>query len=399
MYVKQLLKLRTLMSIMIGYGAYYLVRANFPSIIKELCSDLNISKGNIGIIMSIGSLVYGGVKFLFGFLCGKYRPKYALFIGLVLCGLLNILIGTVGGVITLSILYILNQAIQGTGAAPCVKLMKTHFNPTEMGKVWTIWSIASHASTAMIIAIAPFVITQYGWKTMFYFPGILTIMLAVLVFFVTTDTREEYKKNTRGNFINTWNLIIKNKYVLAVSFAGLFVYINKMTFLNWGLTLLREGKGNSLVASGVNMVMFEIASMIGGVTLGCISDKFFQGRRGPVATLNVILLTVFILIFLLVPQSLLLLQTVCITCIGFLISAPAMLVGVASTDFVNKEIAPAANGFTSTICALGSALTGYVNGVIADTYGWNGVILLLLVSSVCATILFVYLWNAKPINS
>lgn len=397
--MKQLLKLRTLISIMIGYGAYYLVRANFASTVKEICTDLSISKAKIGIIMAIGSLIYGCVKFLFGFLCEKYKPKYILSIGLILCGILNILMGETGSIITISILYILNQAIQGTGAAPCVKLMKAYFNPTEMGRIWTTWSVASHASTALIIAISPFIIMHYGWQMMFYLPGVLTILLAIFVFFITTDSTGNYVKSKAFNIIKTWHLIIKNKYVLAVSFAGLFVYINKMTFLNWGLILLREGKGNSLITSGINMVLFEISSMIGGVTLGYISDKFFRGRRGPVAALNIILLTIFMLIFLLVPKSLLLLQSICMTCIGFLISAPAMLVGVASTDFVNKEIAPAANGFTSTICALGSALAGYINGIIADIYGWNGVILFLLISSVCATSLFIYLWNAKPIKS
>ena len=66
---------RTLYSIMIGYGAFYLVRQNFALAIPFICSELNVTKVDIGLIMSIGGLLYGLGKFLFGLLGDKYSAR------------------------------------------------------------------------------------------------------------------------------------------------------------------------------------------------------------------------------------------------------------------------------------------------------------------------------------
>ena len=79
---------RTFYSIMIGYAAFYLVRQNFSVAVPAICQELNINKIDIGLVMSIGGLVYGLGKFLFGLIGDKYSARYVMATGLALSGII-----------------------------------------------------------------------------------------------------------------------------------------------------------------------------------------------------------------------------------------------------------------------------------------------------------------------
>lgn len=409
---------RTLYSIMIGYGTFYLVRQNFSLAVPFICSELNVSKISIGLLMSIGGLLYGFGKFLFGLLGDKYSARYVMAIGLLISGILNILIGITSVFPMLAILYALNQAVQAMGAPPCVKLMKHWYSVTEMGRVWSIWTMASHISSAMITLYFPMILVHYGWKAIFYLPGIVAILISVLIFNRLNDTPESLglhsdKKITRSNSDNDTNnnegnnkfplletvkLVIKNKNVLCVSFAAFFVYINRMTFLNWGPTLLKEYRNSSNMGVGFQIALFEIAGIVGALAAGYVSDKFFKGRRAPVGVISMFLLALINIIFKFIPKDSDILNSICMLIIGFLISATVILVSVSATDFVDKKIAASANGFTGTLCYIGTAVAGFGNGYLAHNYGWNSVVLLTILSALCGGILLCILWNKKPIE-
>ena len=402
---------RTLYSIMIGYGAFYLVRQNFALSIPFICSELNVNKVDIGLLISIGSLLYGFGKLIFGLLGDKYSARYVMSIGLLLSGILNILIGITSVFPIIAILYSLNQVVQAMGAPPCVKLMKHWYSTTEMGRVWATWMMAPHISSAIITLYFPVILLRYGWKAIFYLPGIVAILLAIFIFNRLTDTPEQLgfnsikstnsntqNKDSKLSLIETIKLVIKNKNVLCVSFAAFFVYINRMTFLNWGPTILKEYRNSSNIGVGYQMALFEISGMVGSLIAGYISDKLFNGRRAPVGAMCMFSLAIINIMFRFIPKESAILNSICMLLIGFLIAATVMLVSVSATDFVDKKVAASANGFTGTLCYVGTAVAGLGNGYLAEHYGWNAVVLLTVLSATCGGILFCTLWNKQPIS-
>ena len=341
---------RTLYSIMIGYGAFYLVRQNFALSIPFICSELNVNKVDIGLLISIGSLLYGFGKLIFGLLGDKYSARYVMSIGLLLSGILNILIGITSVFPIIAILYSLNQVVQAMGAPPCVKLMKHWYSTTEMGRVWATWMMAPHISSAIITLYFPVILLRYGWKAIFYLPGIVAILLAIFIFNRLTDTPEQLgfnsikstnsntqNKDSKLSLIETIKLVIKNKNVLCVSFAAFFVYINRMTFLNWGPTILKEYRNSSNIGVGYQMALFEISGMVGSLIAGYISDKLFNGRRAPVGAMCMFSLAIINIMFRFIPKESAILNSICMLLIGFLIAATVMLVSVSATDFVDRN--------------------------------------------------------------
>jgi sugar phosphate permease len=81
--------------------------------------------------------------------------------------------------------------------------------------------------------------------------------------------------------------------------------------------------------------------------------------------------------------------------IGFLVSGPQILVGVAATDFASKKAAGAASGLTGTFGYLGTAITGVGIGAIVDYSGWDYAFLMVSVSAVLSAVFFALTWNHR----
>ena len=403
---------RTFYSIMIGYAAFYLVRQNFSVAVPSICQELHINKIDIGLVMSIGGLVYGLGKFLFGLVGDKYSARYVMAIGLALSGIMNILLGISSILPLIIIYYSLNQCFQSMGNPPCMKMLANWFGKTELASRYAIWNISVHVGNSLALSISPIILSHYGWRYIFYIPGIFCILLSIFLFNRLRDTpsslgfpsveeiegnKKENKVKTKLSFKELTKSVLLNKYIWRIALANLFIYINRMTFLNWGPTLLQESRGISILDNKfkIVMVLFDISGMIGSLIAGYVSDKVFNGRRIPVAVIYTLLTAFTMYLFKSISSDSVLLNAIVIIFIGSLLTAPIVLINTAAAEFSSKDSVASATGFTGTFGYIGTAIAGVGNGYIVEHYGWNSVLLFATVSALCSTILFALLWNKK----
>ena len=71
---------------MIGYAIYYLVRKNFRSPCG-LTAQYGISNTSFGIVIGVGSLIYGLSRFVNGFIVDRFSARVIMAVGLSLCRL------------------------------------------------------------------------------------------------------------------------------------------------------------------------------------------------------------------------------------------------------------------------------------------------------------------------
>ena len=81
---------RTILITMIGYAAFYLVRKNFSLAMPGMTAEYGISNTSFGIVIGIGSLIYGLSRFLNGFLADRVSARLLMSTGLLLCALANV---------------------------------------------------------------------------------------------------------------------------------------------------------------------------------------------------------------------------------------------------------------------------------------------------------------------
>ena len=406
-------RLRTLYASIIGYASFYLVRQNFSMAIPSITEEYGFSKTELGTVISVFAVVYGIGKFLNGFISDRSNARVFVTIGLVGSAIISILMGFSNALWMMAILWAINGWFQSMGFPPIARVLTHWFSPRELGTKWSIWSSSHQIGSASIVILAGYLIPQYGWQSAFIIPGFAAILLAFFTYNRLRDNPksigfpsvEEYKGDEKHHLDHTdekltfkemVELVFKNRLVWYVSIANMFLYIPRMGVMNWAPTFLKEFKGVDLSVAGWQVAAFDLAGLFGGMAAGYLSDRLFEGRRGPVATIYLCLLIIAMFMLWQIPAGHPLFDGSVLMMAGFFVSGPQVLVGIALADFASKRAVGVATGFAGVMgYGFGTALSGAGVGKIVDTWGWNGGFTVFTVSSVLAAVFFGLTWKAQ----
>lgn len=407
-------RLRLMYSMIIGYAAFYMVRLNFSMAMPYFLNEFHLTEMDLGIILSIFSIIYGIGKFINGIFADRSNARFFMATGLCLSGVMSILLGFSSGILSIGFLWLLNAYAQSMGWPPCARMLTKWYTPKERGTMWGIWNSSHQIGGAITFALSGVLISYYGWRAAFIIPGILVICISLFLINRLRDTPaslglpdiEKFKTNkklgtekTELTFKEAFNEhILPNKMLWCICMANFFVYIVRMGILTWAPTFLMEAKGINLISAGFSSAGFEIAGIFGALLAGIMSDFLFKGRRGPVNTIFSFILSLGLIALYAMPANYFMLSVAVLAVIGFLVYGPQMLVGVAAADVASSNAAATATGLTGTFGYAGSAVCGALIGVIVSVYGWNYGFMLFIVSALIATLLFSFTWRATSAN-
>ena len=177
----------------IGYATFYLIRQNFSLAVPYMIAEYGYTKADLGIVMTLLSVAYGVSKFVMGNASDRSNPKYFSTVGLLLSALVMLLFGTLPGVLSsipiMCVLAFLNGWFQGMGYPPYAKNMVTWFSRSERGAWWSWWNVSHNLGGGIIAPLATLGIYLFGtWHSIFFFPALISIVLAVVTFFLLKDT-------------------------------------------------------------------------------------------------------------------------------------------------------------------------------------------------------------------
>lgn len=105
-------RMQALLSVFLGYLAYYIVRNNFTLSTPYLKEQLDLSATQIGVLSSCMLIAYGISKGVMSSLADKASPKVFMACGLVLCAIVNVGTGFSTAFWIFAVLVILNGLFQ-----------------------------------------------------------------------------------------------------------------------------------------------------------------------------------------------------------------------------------------------------------------------------------------------
>ncbi|MCU5371805.1 MULTISPECIES: glycerol-3-phosphate transporter [Bacillus cereus group] len=404
------LRLQVFLGIFIGYAGYYFVRKNF-SLAMPYLIEQGFSKGELGVILSAVSIAYGLSKFLMGIVSDRCNPRYFLAAGLFLSGIINIVFGSFAfittSIILMFVLQFLNGWVQGMGWPPCGRTMVHWFSISERGTKMSIWNVAHNVGGALMPSLVTLGLYFFAndWKSIFYFPGILSILVGIYVLITMRDTPQscglpsieehtgEYppdeKVQDRERELSVkeilFTYVLNNKFLWYIAIANVFVYFVRYGVVDWAPTYLVEEKSFTHSSSRTAYALYEWAGIPGTLLCGWMSDKLFKGRRAPAGILFMVGVFIAVLVYWLNPPGNPMVDSIALVAIGFLIYGPVMLIGLHALDLAPKKAAGTAAGLTGFFGYLGgAAFASAAMGFIVDAFGWDGGFILLLASCVLA---------------
>lgn len=404
-------RIQVFLSIYIGYLTYYFVRSNF-SMGKVYLIQNGFTKTQLGIVASALGLAYGISKFVMGNVSDRSNPKYFLGIGLILSGVVNFLFPITTSVTMMFVIMLLNGWFQGMGWPPCGRTMTHWFSDKERGVKMSIWNTAHNVGGGTISFIVLLGVSIFGgWKGVFYFPGIIAIIIGILFMIFAKDTPqsvglppiEEYKNDypevnveNREREMSAKEILFKhvlnNKYLWFIAIANIFVYVVRYGILNWSPIYLKEVAHLSNSGAAIGFSIYEYAAIPGTILVGWLSDKVFHGRRAPMGIICMIGDILAILVYSHTTNITLLFISLAV--MGALIYGPVMLIGVSALDLVPKKASGTAAGFTGLFGYLGGEVCAEaVMGFVVDKFKWSGGFNLLIICSILSIIFLAFTWN------
>ena len=170
----------TIVVSMIVYAIYYFVRKNFSIAMPGLTAEYGISNTSFGVIIAIGSLIYGLSRFVNAFIVEKFSTKVFMAIGLILCALANfgfgfgvdlsyLITGVHEGpqfvnmlILVMGVTIVLNQYFQGFGYPPCARMLPQWIAPGELATKMSIWNTSHSIGAFCAVVICGLIMTNMG---------------------------------------------------------------------------------------------------------------------------------------------------------------------------------------------------------------------------------------------
>ncbi len=403
-------RLRILISIIFGYGTYYLCRQNFSMIMPAFMEEFGYSKTQLGWVLTLASVVYGIGKFVNGYISDKSNARYFMVIGLLCSAVVTFILGFADSLGFLGFFLMLNHWFQSMGWPPAARMLTHWFAPKELGTKWALGAASHQVGGAITLVFSGYLVANFGWRYAFFIPSIIAIAVAYILFNRLRESPkelglpfveaykgdEEFEEDTDEDHLSNMAIFRKvfvNRNMWYICFANMCVYIVRIGIIFWAPLFLKEFKNVSLSHAGWQVAAYEVTGLLGGFAAGWISDKLLGGQRGPVGALFMICLALALVMFWQMPEEYASFSMISLILVGFFVYGPQVLVGVASADFASKKAIGTANGLAGTMGYVGSGLSGICVGALIDNSGWSGAFTFFICAALLGAMFFLLTWR------
>ncbi|MCF7922974.1 MAG: MFS transporter [Candidatus Marinimicrobia bacterium] len=396
----------------ITYAAFYLGRVNISVAMPEIAQEFDLSKTNLGVILSALFAMYAIGQFINGQLGDKLNSRLIITVGLLTSAILNIFMGLTGGIIGLMVvIWGLNGYFQSMGWGPTVKAMANWFPRSSRGKISGRLGTSYIIGGALSWLLAGTIIKYFNWRATFWIPALIMAAIAIHWYLRARNAPEEIglpsvEEQEKGidrteiqtdehiGFRETLKITLSNPYIWLAAFGLFGLNIVRYGFMSWAPTYMFEEQGATISMAAYKAIAFPVAGGLGAILAGWASDKLFQNRRAPVAFAMLIALAVFCYLYRIVPVDNWIISLIILLFIGFFTFGPHILIVAAlPADLGSRKAASSVTGFIDAMGYAGASLTGVGTGYLIDNYSWDAAFYFWIFGALMAAGMMIFVWK------
>lgn len=366
-------------------GVAYLVRTDIAIAQERMAPALGLTMADMGVITAWGfQLSYALLQVPAGMFGERFGARTALSLALVGCSVASLITAfapeggaaATGTLVGTRILLGVSQA----AVFPVAAMAVSQYVPSDNRMRANALYISSSALGAAIapLLMAP-VMEQYGWRAVFLLSGSIGATAALVCF---TQMPSQPAVSTAApalsltGLMRGTRLLARNPNLQRLTLAYLLHSAVYFVFVFWFFRYLTEGRGFTVLASGVWASLPNMAGFVCAPIIGMIADRLGRRIGGNLARRRVAMscllgATGFALTGAAVPSALL--------AIAALSLSSACLNGAESPFFTTATVIGAANpgasaGLLNLMGNLGGVLSIWLVPRMTAAWGWNGTI-------------------------
>lgn len=431
-------------TLLLGYAAFYLCRANFDAAMPLLMKQYGVSKAMLGAIASLSVLAYAVGKLVFGVVgdhIGGRRVMLLAILGSATCALV---VGTIvsnwlfdatpnnprdadytpiygvfavaTGWLPFTVMICASRFFQSGGWGGVVHVVSRWFPAEKHGAVMGAISTSYELGNVITLLFCGFVLhLGFGWRALYVFNPLILLGVGVLIAIFLRGAPYD-AKIARGHETYRDEAVVADKRVplrdalpwlvkkpslwIAVALSVLLTFV-RTGMMTWLPTFLFEiaakKEADAGAVASAKSAIFSGAGIVGALIAGKWSDRYGPGRRAPVMVLSLLLLTVALLALAHTGVTDLRAAMVGAGACGLFLLGPYSLLGGAITlDVAGTKAASTAAGMVDGFGYVGASLAGIVIGKVAQAHGWSAAFDVVAAVSAMAMIVALAWWKLAP---
>jgi OPA family sugar phosphate sensor protein UhpC-like MFS transporter len=416
------------------YASLYFTRQSFGVAKVAFAADprVLIDRGQYGLIDSAFLTTYMLGQFVFGALGDRFGPRRIILSGLALSVAAAVSSGLSTTLTAFIALAVLQGIAQSTGWSNVSKTMSSWFSLGERGRVIGLWCSHYTVGSALAVVFAGWLIDHWGslvspgvrgyhaaafWPAAFWGPAGIVFVVLILASQLLRNRPEdvglppiekyhgepesllddEDRKHIAPE--RSWKLVgevLRSPTIWTLAVAYFSIKLVRYSFMFWGPKYVAECLGKDATESSIIAAALPVGGLVGVITAGFISDKWFQARRAPVIVISLLVAAGVLMIGLTPIKSIWLMAGLFFMVGVFLFGPDSMISATAAMDFGTKRGAGTAIGCINGIGSIGGILGGWLPGKITTESNWTPLFAVFIVGLTVSALVLVPLWWTRP---
>lgn len=374
------------------YTISYLGKVNYSANITQVIDFYGITKAQAGTVPTFFFFAYGVGQVINGLLCKKYNIKWMIFLSLSVSGIVNLIIAVSTNFSIVKWLWLINGASLSVLWPTIIRQLSEALPQKVLGTSSVVMGTTVAIGTLIIYGLSSVFAAIHNFKLSFYTAAIAVFIVAVIwiIFYnrVLALAKNERDQEEPVEITQSEKPIEKEQekgerkllYILisVLCFFAIGVNLIKDGLTTWVPSILKEEFFMSDSLSILLTLFLPVLAVFGNACALKMHKKFPDYANQCAVAFGIIGVSIGVIIGSL-SFKVVLLMLVGLVVVNFFASSLNSLITSIFPMFMREKVnsglfAGVLNGF----CYLGSTISSYGLGAIADNFGWTAVFITLI---------------------
>ena len=361
------------------YTCSYLGKLGYNANITQIESIFGVSHATAGMVSTFFFFAYGVGQIVNGLLCKKYNIRYVVFGSLLVSGLMNALVGFSNNFSLVKYFWLINGGALSVLWPSLIRLLSETMDEKNMPRAVIVMGTTVATGTFFVYGLSALFVKFFTYTIMFFLAGILLPLIALLWIFAyprLVKTKKELSlqpisEERKGKLTGLWIPI------LLLAFFAVVDNLTKDGLTTWVPMILKETYGLPDYVSILLTMLLPILAIFGTTVAVGLRRKIkdFVTLSAFLFVCSAFFISVVILCL---PSGIYAITLGSFGIISCLMSGVNnVITSMAPLYWKERVNSGMLAGVLNGCCYLGSTLSAYGLGAIADVGGWNSVFYLL----------------------
>ena len=366
------------------YTCSYLGKLGYNANITQIESVFGVSHATAGMVSTFFFFAYGIGQIVNGLLCKKYNIRYVVFGSLLISGLMNALVGISNNFSLVKYFWLINGGALSVLWPSLIRLLSETMDEKNMPRAVIVMGTTVATGTFFVYGLSALFVKFLTYTVMFFVAGILLPVIALLWIFayphlVKNKKEPSYQvqvEEKKSGLAGLWAPI------LIMAFFAVVDNLTKDGLTTWVPMILKETYGLPDYVSILLTMLLPILAIFGTTVAVALRKKIkdFVVLCAFLFASSAFFISVVILCL---PSGIFVVTLASFGIVSCLMSGVNNVITSMAPLYWKKRVnSGMLAGVLNGCCYLGSTISAYGLGTIADVGGWNSVFYLLF--GICA---------------